>query len=408
MKTIILKFGGTSVRNELGRTAATNHVKAAMAAGYKVVVVVSAMGRAGEPYATDTLLSLIGGHHACVSSREKDLLISCGEVISSVVFSNTLIESGIRATSFTGGQAGIRTTSEFGNAKIHEMKVARLLDELRQVDVVVVAGFQGVNAHYDVTTIGRGGSDTTAAALGAALGSEYVDIFTDVEGVMTADPRITKLAQLIDVVSYNEISQLAYQGAKVVHPRAVELAREAAVPLRIRSTYSETLGTLITSSARAKKLDVRERLITGIAHLSGISQIKVTPRDDDPFGMQSEVFHAMASAGISVDFINIYPNGLQYTVSRADSERAVEILRARKFEVTCVADCAKISIVGGSISGVPGVTAKIVTPLAARGIQILQSADSYTIIWVLVKEIYLREAVDALHEEFQLYLGGRK
>ncbi len=400
MKIIVQKFGGTSVRDEHGRNLARKHIEKALQDGYKVVVVVSAMGRKGDPYATDTLLSLIDGANAHVTNREKDLLMACGEIISSVVFTNMLNKHGIKATAFTGAQAGFRTNNDHTNAKIIDMRCERLLRTLKEHDVVVVAGFQGAAENGDVTTIGRGGSDTSAAALGAALGAEWVDIFTDVEGVMTADPRIVENARPLDVVTYTEICNMAYQGAKVIHPRAVEIAMQAKVPLRIRSTYSDSPGTLVTSIGK-KGSDVKERLVTGIAHVSNITQIKV-PAKEGHYDLQAEVFKAMANEGISVDFINISPNGVVYTVSSDVADRAITTLQKLGYEPTVTRGCAKVSTVGAGIAGVPGVTAKIVTALSERGIQILQSADSHTTIWVLVKEEHLKEAVNALHDAFQL------
>ncbi|MBB6175740.1 aspartate kinase [Anoxybacillus tengchongensis] len=400
MKIIVQKFGGTSVRDEHGRNLARKHIEKALGDGYKVVVVVSAMGRKGDPYATDTLLSLIDGANAYVTNREKDLLMACGEIISSVVFTNMLNKHGVKATAFTGAQAGFRTNNDHTNAKIIDMRCERLLRALKEHDVVVVAGFQGATENGDVTTIGRGGSDTSAAALGAALGAEWIDIFTDVEGVMTADPRIVENARPLDVVTYTEICNMAYQGAKVIHPRAVEIAMQAKVPLRIRSTYSDAPGTLVTSIGK-KGSDVKERLVTGIAHVSNITQIKV-PAKEGHYDLQAEVFKAMANEGISVDFINISPNGVVYTVSSEVADRAIATLQKLGYEPTVTRGCAKVSTVGAGIAGVPGVTAKIVTALSERGIQILQSADSHTTIWVLVKEEHLKEAVNALHDAFQL------
>lgn len=234
------------------------------------------MGRMGDPYATDTLLSLVGGSNTKVSKREQDILMSCGEIISSVVFTEMLLENGIKAASLTGAQAGFRTNDDFTNAKIVEMDTTRLLKELESHDVVVVAGFQGITANGDVTTIGRGGSDTSAAALGAALQADWIDIFTDVAGVMTADPKLTEKARPLDIVTYNEVSNLAYQGAKVIHPRAVEIAMQADVPIRVRSTYSDAKGTLVTKLSKIKRgTDIKERLVTGIAHVSNVTQIKV-------------------------------------------------------------------------------------------------------------------------------------
>jgi aspartate kinase len=402
MKIIVQKFGGTSVKNEESRIHAIRHIQDALEQGYKVVTVVSAMGREGDPYATDTLLSLVNGSKGSVSKREYDLLVSCGEVISSVVFSNMLNERGIKATAITGPKAGFKTNNDHQNAKIIDMDCKDLVELIDDFDVVVVAGFQGLSKNGDITTLGRGGSDTSASALGVALNAEWIDIFTDVEGVMTADPRIVENARPLDVVTYNEICNMAYQGAKVIHPRAVEIAMHAKVPIRVRSTYSDTLGTLVTTLGNAKKgSEFKERLITGIAHVSNVTQIKVFSKEGH-YDTQKEVFKSMASAEISVDFFNITPTGVVYTVSGEKTDRAVEILEKLGYEPIVTKHCAKVSAVGAGMSGVPGVTSKIVTALSENGIQILQSADSNTTIWVLVKESDLVKAVNSLHETFQL------
>ncbi|MGM9924078.1 MAG: aspartate kinase [Bacillus sp. (in: firmicutes)] len=405
MNIIVQKFGGTSVKDAESRAHAKKHIEKAVKDGYKVIVVVSAMGRKGDPYATDTLLSLVSGPQSKISKREQDLLLSVGETISSVVFANMLLENGILATAYTGAQAGFRTNNDHTNAKIIEMKCERILKELEHHDVVVVAGFQGMARNGDVTTIGRGGSDTSAAAIGAAVGAEWVDIFTDVEGIMTADPRIAENARALSVVTYNEVCNMAYQGAKVIHPRAVEIAMAAKVPIRIRSTYSDGLGTLVTSLHRreSRGSDIGDRLVTGIAHMNNIAQIRVNAKKDQ-YNLSTEVFKAMASASISVDFINISPNGVVYTVNEDMVERAISVLEERGYTPSVIRECAKVSVVGAGITGVPGVTAKIVTALSGKGINILQAADSHTTIWVLVNGEHLTEAVNALHDAFELHV----
>jgi aspartate kinase len=402
MKIIVQKFGGTSVKDDSSRKHALGHIEKALADGFKVVVVVSAMGRKGDPYATDTLLSLIGGNLSKISKREHDLLLSCGEVISSVILTNMLLESDIIAVALTGAQAGFRTNNDHTSAKINEMKCDRLQRELETNDVVVVAGFQGAAENGDTTTLGRGGSDTSAAALGAALNAEWIDIFTDVEGVMTADPRIAENARPLSVITYTEVCNMAYQGAKVIHPRAVEIAMLAKVPIRIRSTYSNNLGTLVTSLNKENRgSDIKERVVTGIAHVSNITQIKVFAKKDQYY-LQAEVFKAMANEKISVDFINISPNSVIYTVTEEMTDRAIQVLNELGHEPVVERYCAKVSVVGAGIAGVPGVTSKIVTALSDHGIRILQSADSHTTIWVLVKQEDLVKSVNALHDAFHL------
>ncbi len=403
MRIIVQKFGGTSIKDNESREHAIRHIKEALNEGYKVVTVVSAMGRKGDPYATDTLLDLIGGTTGKVSKREYDLLLSCGEIISSVVFSNMINKKGIKATAMSGAKAGIRTNNDHQNAKIIDLQCRELYLMLEEYDVIVVAGFQGLSKDGNITTIGRGGSDTSASALGVALNAEWIDIFTDVEGVMTADPRIVKGARTLDVMTYIEFCNMAYQGAKVIHPRAVEIAMQGKVPMRIRSTYSKSCGTLVTSSnANNKKKDyLNLRVITGIAHVADVTQIKVFSKEGY-YDTQKEVFKAMASAEISVDFFNINPNGVVYTVSGDKTELAIDILHNLGYEPVVTRGCAKVSAVGAGMSGVPGVTSKIVTALSEKGIQILQSADSNTTIWVLVKNSDLVLAVNTLHDTFQL------
>ena len=402
MKIIVQKFGGTSVRDDQSRQHAKRHIQMALDLKYKIVVVVSAMGRKGDPYATDTLFSLINGSKSLISKRETDLLLSCGEVISSIVFTNMLLQEGIKATSLTGAQAGFCTNNDHTNAKIIEMNCERLVEELDTNDVVVVAGFQGQARNGDVTTIGRGGSDTSAAALGAALNAEVIDIFTDVDGIMTADPRIADHARPLSFVTYTEVCNMAYQGAKVIHPRAVEIAMQAKVPIRIRSTYSDHPGTLVTMNSHLEKGNmIKERMITGIAHLSNITQIKVFAKKNQ-YDLQSEVFKAMANESISVDFINISPNQVIYTVTEEMTDRAISILYSLGYEPTIERDCAKVSVIGAGMAGVPGVTSKIVRALSGNGIRILQSADSHTTIWVLIKQEDLATAVNSLHDAFEL------
>lgn len=402
MQLLIQKFGGTSVQTEENRLYVIKHIKEALGKGYKLVVVVSALGRNPDPYATDTLLKMVDYPTTNTSKRELDLLMSCGETIASVVLSNELQQHDIQATALTGAQAGLITNDEYNEAKIKKVKPDRIKHELKKYDVVVVAGFQGRTEAGDITTIGRGGSDTTAAALGASLQADCVEIYTDVKGIMTADPRVVKNAQPIDIVTYTEICNLAYQGAKVIHPRAVEIAMQAKVPLRIRSTYSNDVGTLITST-RGKEIgvDIDDRLVTGIAHIDSISQLCVHVEESD-IQAQAIVFETMANANISVDFITISPTEIIYTVPNEVTDLAILLLEEKGYPVKVTKNCAKVSAVGAGMTGIPGVAATITKALVKQNVQVLQSADSHTTIWVLIKEEHLSKAVNALHEAFEL------
>lgn len=404
MKILVQKFGGSSLSSLKEREEAIRQICLAVEEGYSVCVVVSAMGRLGHPYATDTLLEWLREHGSAVGTRELDLLLHCGELISAVTLTSMLNQRQVPSAALTGGQAGIVTDREFGNARIQRVDTDRLKQALRDYKVVVVAGFQGRTPDWEITTLGRGGSDTTATALGAALRAERVDIFTDVSGVMTADPRIVEEARQLDAVTYDEIANMAHQGAKVIHPRAVEIAMQANVPIRIRSTFGDDPGTLVArpSDIERNGRRVNDRLITGIAHISNVTQIKVKAKEGQ-YDLQLRVFKAMAENGISVDFINVNPSGVAYTVRDEYADNASRILREMGCEPTMDPHCAKVSMIGAGMAGAPGVMARIAEALNEEDIQILQCADSHTTIWVLVKNEEMPRAVRALHRKFHLH-----
>jgi aspartate kinase len=408
MRILVQKFGGTSVANQERRALVAEKVIAAKEEGYAVVVVVSAIGRTGDPYATDTLLNMVKGTSNAVPKRELDILMSCGEVISGVVLVGTLSGLGEDAVLLTGAQAGIVTTDSYGDARIARVIPKNILEQLSQGKIVVVAGFQGATEAGEITTLGRGGSDTTASALGVALDAEAIDIYTDVEGIMTADPRIVEDAKILDVVTYNEIFQLAYQGAKVIHPRAVEIAMQKNIPLRVKSTFSDAPGTLITNQLDTDNLELgtdihNDRLITGIAHTPNVTQLRVSIETEAKMqGVDLKIFKAMALADISVDFITVLPKEVLYTVKDEVAERAIKILHNMGFEASIRPSCAKISIIGGGMAEVTGVMAQVLEALTPQGIQVLQSADSNATIWLLVAKDDMVTAVRALHQSFGL------
>lgn len=406
VRILVQKFGGTSVASAERRTQVAAKVSEAISQGFMPVVVVSAIGRAGDPYATDTLIKLASSIFSEMPKREMDMLMSCGEIISGTVLVSTLQSVGIDAVLLTGGQAGIITNDNFGEARIIRVEPEQIFQRANQGQVVVVAGFQGMTEDGQVTTLGRGGSDTSAAAIGVALNAEAIDIYTDVEGIMTADPRIVEDAKILDVVTYNDICHLAHQGAKVIHPRAVEIAMQRNIPMRIKCTFTDAPGTLVTNiqpDAVAGSDAIGDRIITGIAHTPNITQIKVNIIDqENKSNTAKKIFKGMALADISVDFISVQPESILYTVRDEVSKKAVSILKNLGFEPECVASCAKIALVGGGIADVPGVMASVVEALSEQGIDILQSADSHTTIWVLVRKEHMVPAVQALHKKLLL------
>lgn len=301
MKIIIQKFGGTSVSTEERRNQVVSKVKEAINKGFSTVVVVSAMGRKGEPYATDTLLSLLDNNFKRNNLQATDMLMCCGEIISSVVMSNMLINAGIQAVPLTGGQAGIITNDNFSEADLIYTKTEDIKEILKIGKVPVVAGFQGITERGYLTTLGRGGSDTSACLLGQALNAEEIEIYTDVDGIMTADPRIVNDASLIDTISYNEVFQLADQGAKVIHPRAVECARKANIPIVIKNTMSQCKGTLVNNNGMNRK----EKVISGITHLNNRTQITVRLKENSNKDNYRNLLETLAKNNISLDLINI-------------------------------------------------------------------------------------------------------
>ncbi|MFC4557702.1 aspartate kinase [Virgibacillus kekensis] len=392
MAIAVQKFGGTSLQTPDGRAKAVEHVKAAVERNAKLVVVVSAIGRNPDPYATDTLLSLIG---SATLGREKDLLMSCGETIAGVVLTDVLRTNGINATTLTGAQAGIRTTGDHLQAEIEHVDTTRIRKELGSHDAVVVAGFQGQTTEGEVTTIGRGGSDTTAAALGVALQAEKVEIFTDVNGIMTADPQMVSTAKLLTKLTYSDVCNLANQGAKVIHPRAVEIAMKATIPLYVRSTYDLAGGTLITAP---ENKGLPDQPIIGITHASGMSQISVRGRgaiQKVRTVMQEEI----NGAGIPVEVATVKDGNLLLTVSSQHIGNILQRLRERNLQPEIVDHCARIAVIGNGLDD-HLLLSRMTTEVSEQGIKVLQAKTSETSIRMVVVADELKRAVTVLHDRF--------
>jgi len=405
VKVLVQKYGGTSVATEEKREQVVAKIGQAKNAGYSLVVVVSAIGRKGAPYATDTLLSLVNSDNLEPSPRELDLLMSCGEIISGVILTSTLQKAGYKAICLNGAQAGIITDKTFGDARIVKVDTRKVVELLKQDYIVVVTGFQGVTPDGEITTLGRGGSDTTAAALGVALNAELIEIFTDVDGVKTADPKIVNEAKTLDEVTYNEICNLAYEGAKVIHPRAIEIAAQKNIPLKVRCTFNDEPGTLVTNHRNTIEPETwitGDKPVTGITQVTSITQIKVSLGKTVDLCLTSKVFRSLADVGISVDFINVHPTEILFTVKDQVVAKAQKVLEDMSLELAIRPGCAKVSVVGAGMTGRPGIMASIVEALSNEGIPILQSADSYTTIWCLVDQKDMEKAIRALHKKFHL------
>ncbi len=399
MKIIVQKFGGTSVSTPQGRQAAVGKVQEAMDTGARPVVVVSAMGRSGAPYATDTLAGLIRPQGDGSWLRDRDLLISCGEVISSAVFADSLRAAGHAACALTGAQAGIVTDDSYGQGRCLRLQPVRLTQLLEQGIIPVVTGFQGSTLDGEVVTLGRGGSDITAALLGHALDASCVEIFTDVDGIMTADPRVVENAQVLKEISYGEVFQMADQGAHVLHPRAVEVAQQAGLDLIVRNTFSDHPGTRISAGVLAPERHLYGDVLSAVAQMTGRTQLRV--KQASPV-QQSQLLERLASRGISVDLINLGEDHCTVTIEEERTEQAVMEAEALGLDYWVSRNCTKVSVIGARMRGRPGVMSRITRTLLEAGVTLLQTADSHTTISCLVPSSQADTAMRALHHEFGL------
>ncbi len=402
MTVVVQKFGGTSVADPERLTRVARRVVATAETGVQVCVVVSAMGST-----TDELIDLAGQVSDLPHPRELDMLLTAGERISMALLSMAINDLGRDAVSFTGSQAGIVTDTRHGKARIVELRAQRVLDALAEGRIAIVAGFQGVSTTSDVTTLGRGGSDTTAVALAAGLGAEACEIYTDVEGVYTADPRIVPSARKLAAVSYEEMLELAASGAKVLALRAVEYARNHGVPIHVRSSFAEAEGTWVV-----KEDDVLEQaIISGIASDTGEAKVTILGVPDRP-GIAGRVFRPLADAGIHIDMIvqNVSAAGhtdISFTLPTTDLPLAEPILERLAAQVeaagfTCDEDVGKVTLVGAGMRSHPGVAAGMFESLAEAGINIEIISTSPIRISCVVRTADLERAVRVLHEHFQL------
>lgn len=398
MKILVQKFGGTSVSTSDRRKLVLKKVKQAISCGYSPVVVVSAIGRLGEPYATDSLLNLVDNDFRKNNHMPIDLLMSCGEIISTVVMCSELISDGIDSVPLTGGQAGIITDDNFGNASVIKVDTKNILNLLSKSIVPVVAGFQGMSKDGRITTLGRGGSDVTASLLGAALKSKKIEIYKDVDGIMTADPRLVKDATLIKEMNYNDVFQFADQGAKVIHPRAVEIAMRANIPLVIKNTFTSSEGTLIDSTKESDS----KKIITGITYMNKRVQVKVFRKDNESNQNLYSLFDFLAKNEISIDLINVFPEGNIFTIDEDKLSKLEKIMSSINLKYKCIKDCTKISLIGSAMSGRPGIMSRILSVLRKENVEVLQTADSHNTIWCLVNSENIKKALNVLHREFNL------
>ena len=404
MPLIVQKYGGSSVADAGKILNVANRIGAAKDAGKDVVAVVSAMGDT-----TDELIELAQSITPQPEPRELDLLLSTGELVSCTLLTMALRTLGYQAISLSGVQAGIRTDTTHGKARIHRVETERIQQELGLGRLIVVAGFQGATEDLDVTTLGRGGSDTTAVALAAALGAERCEIYTDVEGIYTADPRLVPEARKMNEIGYQEMLELASYGAKM-HPRSIELGAAFQIPIYVASSFGDTPGTLIHQSAGERPMEDRIK-VTGIACDTNVAKITVRSVPDRP-GIAAALFEPLAQTGTSVDTIVQNTSldrttDISFTVTRTDLPMALTQMEAVVREIGAgglASDdtLAMVSVVGSGMQNTPGYASRMFRILADGGINIDMITTSEIRISCVVKEEQAGEAVRLLHHGFQL------
>jgi aspartate kinase len=406
---IVQKYGGSSVADAEGVKRVARRIVETKRAGHDVCVVVSAMGDS-----TDDLIDLANKVSPEPPARELDMLLTAGERISMAVLAMAIADLGMEARSFTGSQAGVITDAEHGRARILDVTPGRITQALADGHIAIVAGFQGVSqTTKDITTLGRGGSDTTATALAAALKADVCEIYTDVDGVFTADPRILPAARKLDVISCEEMLDLAANGSKILHLRCVEYARRYGIPLHVRSSWSRHPGTLILDDPYGEGSDMEAPIITGIAH--DLSEAKITAVGvPDELGKAADIFTAIADAGVSIDMIvqNVSAGDtgrtdISFTLPQAEGTKALQALQALKSSIGFTEllyndKIGKLSLIGAGMRTTPGISAKLFRALADASINIDLISTSEIRVSVVTRSDQLEAAVRAAHTAFGL------
>jgi aspartate kinase len=400
---IVQKYGGTSVADAEKIKSVARRIARVKDRGDNVVVVVSAMGDT-----TDDLIKLAKQVTAKPDNRELDLLLSTGEIVSAALLAMALHDMGYPAVSLTGAQAGIRTDADFSRARILKIDTRRLKQELQAGKIVIVAGFQGITDGMDITTLGRGGSDTSAVALAAVLKAKVCERYTDVEGIFTADPRVVPEARRLDEIGYEEMLELATYGTKVMHPRAIELGQLYNIPILVASSFTDNPGTLIHGGV---SMEVRNK-VRSVAYDLDVAKVTMVSVPDRP-GVAAAIFGPLAKAGVSVDTIvqNVGVAGnvtdLTFTVSRGQLAKALEVVQPivkqiGAKDVISDAKLGKVSIIGTGMQNTPGYAARMFQTLAEKGINIQLITTSEIRITCIIDESQVKEAVRALHRAFEV------
>ena len=409
MGLIVQKYGGSSVADAAGMKRVAARIVASKRAGHDVVVVVSAMGDT-----TDELIDLAKQITPMPTGRELDMLLTSGERISMALLAMAIGNLGAEARSFTGSQAGVITDSVHGRARIIDVTPGRIVDALKEGAIAIVAGFQGISQDTkDVTTLGRGGSDTTAVALAAALEADVCEIYTDVDGVFSADPRIVPSARKLKSITYDEMLEMAASGAKVLHLRCVEYARRFDLPIHVRSSFSSNEGTWVVKDRPEGDSDMEQAIISGIAHDRSEAKVTIVGVPDST-GVAARIFKAIADVDINIDMIvqnvSAAATGLtdiSFTLPKSEGQNAIAVLQRIQGEVGFASiqyddQVGKISLIGAGMRSHPGVTATFFAAMADAGVNIEMIATSEIRISIVCREGDLDKAVRSAHTAFGL------
>ncbi|MBN1552707.1 aspartate kinase [bacterium] len=393
---IVKKFGGTTIGNSRLLPNIIHNIGRSLEEGYQVVVVVSAMGRKGDPYATETLLSLLPDDLNYSTSRERDLLMACGEIISAVFLASQLRKHGISSIARTGAEAGIVTDEEHGNARILGINPTQVMTDLSGIETVVIAGFQGISQSGCLTTLGRGGSDTSAVALACALHAETTEIYTDTDGIFSADPKTVPNARILNEIHAEDIRQMAWEGARVLHPRAAEIAASQKIHLQVKRIGGPEQGTVILPIVPVETRAV----ITAVASGAEVDQLTVALDASKYLEQSTRVYETVADAGVSMDMFTLVEQMVRFTIPVIHTQQIVTKLSKLGFKTIVRKHCSKVSIVGAGMHGIKGVMAKFARCLLNANVPVLQTVDSHATISALIPSHQVKSALIALHETF--------
>ena len=392
MKISVLKFGGNSLNTKEIRQRVIEIIKSRLDSDFSPVIIVSAMGRKGDNYSTDTLLGILPEKS---SGRHKALISSCGEIIAATLLAEELIREGLQAIAITGWQAGILTNKSYIQAEVENVNISNIKNQIERNYIPVICGFQGITSTGDVTTLGRGGSDTTAALIARALEATQLELFKDVDGLYTADPHIVKDAKIIKVLDYSEIAELSGNGAQIVHTPAISQLSDRKTPLLLGNTWTGKHGTCIQPCKKNKP-------VTAVTSKSALTLVEIKTTSNSQL---SKIFSAFSDSEVSLDFICVAQGNVSFVIEDDKSKFAASLLEKNNVKKNIQKGFCKVTVTGSFMTGQPGVMAKIIKNLEAEDVMIKMASDSYSTISCLICQSNENKALNIIHNAFNLQEG---